>query len=115
MLCCHVLGMMVDAFGVDHILWGTDSIRLGSPQWQNEVLRRLQMPEWLAARFGYEPLTVDVKRQIFGLNAARLYGIDPAAQRNPVPDDYVDELKSLYEEAGAAPSNTQYGWVRAPD
>jgi len=115
-LCCHVLGMMIDAFGADHILWGTDSIWLGSPQWQIEALRRLQMPEWLAARFGYEPLTVDVKRQIFGLNAAGLYGVDPAARRNPVPEDYVDELKTLYEEAGAAvPSNTQYGWVRAPD
>ena len=114
-LCCHLLGMMIDAFGADHILWGTDSIWLGSPQWQIELLRRLQMPEWLATKFGYGPLTTEVKRQIFGLNSARLYGIDPTAGRNPIPDDYIDELKKFHDEAGGSlPSNTQYGWVRAP-
>lgn len=114
LLCSHVLGMIVQAFGADHVLWGTDSIWWGSPQWQIEALRRLEMPEPLAKRFGYAPLTADVKRQIFGLNAARLYGVDPAAKRNPIPGDYVDRLKQLYMQSGElAPSHTQYGWVSA--
>ncbi len=114
MLCAHVLGMVIQAFGADHVLWGTDSIWWGSPQWQIEALRRLEMPEQLSKRFGYAPLTPEVKRQIFGLNAARLYGVDPAAKRNPIPNDYIDRLKQLYRESGtAAPSNTQYGWVSA--
>ncbi len=114
MLCAHVLGMIIQAFGADHVLWGTDSIWWGSPQWQIEALRRLEMPEPLSKRFGYAPLTPEVKRQIFGLNAARLYGVDPAAKRNPIPNDYIDRLKQLYRESGnAAPSNTQYGWVSA--
>jgi len=113
-LCCHMLGMMIEAFGSDHILWGTDSVWWGSPQWQIEALRRLEMPEALAKQFGYKPLTPEVKRQIFGLNAARVYGVDPKARRNPVPGDYVDQLRKLYKQAGnPTPSNTQYGWVAA--
>jgi predicted TIM-barrel fold metal-dependent hydrolase len=111
LLCCHVLGMIIDAFGADHVLWGTDSIWWGTPQWQIEALRRLQMPSQLMKRFKYGPLTPEGKRLIFGLNAARVYGIDPQAMRAPVPDDYIDRLKKLYQQAGPTPSNTQYGWV----
>jgi len=96
------------------VLWGTDSIWWGSPQWQIEALRRLEMTELLMKRFGYAPLTSEVKAKIFGLNAARLYGIDPAAKRNPIPNDYIDLLRKHYKESGTpTPTNTQYGWVRA--
>ena len=110
-LCCHVLGMMISAFGSDHVLWGTDSIWWGTPQWQIEALRRLEMPDSLTKQFGYKPLTPEVKAQIFGLNAARVYRVNPKAKRNPMPLDYIDRLKKLYQQAGAMPSNTQYGWV----
>ncbi|MBV9087238.1 MAG: amidohydrolase family protein [Acidobacteriaceae bacterium] len=114
MLAAHVLGMIIKAFGPDHVLWGTDSIWWGSPQWQIEAMRRLEMPEVLSKRFGYAPLTRDVKAKIFGLNAAKLYNVDPNAKRNPVPGDYVERIRKQYKESGAAlPSNTQYGWVRA--
>ena len=114
MLATHVLGMIIDAFGVDHVLWGTDSIWWGSPQWQIEAFRRLEMPEELTKRFGWKPLTEEVKRGIFGLNAARVYGVDPEAKRNPMPGDYVEKLRRMYKQSGAAmPSNTQYGWLRA--
>lgn len=111
MLCGHVLGMLVQTFGADHVLWGTDSIWWGSPQWQIEAFRRFTMPEPLMKRFGYGPLTPDVKAQILGLNAARVYGVDPAAHRNPVPPDYVSKLRAAYREEGPRPSLTQYGWV----
>jgi len=113
-LAAHVIGMIVDAFGADHVLWGTDSIWWGSPQWQIEAFRRLEMPEDLTKRFGWKPLTDDVKRQIFGLNAARVYGVDPETKRNPMPADYLEKLRKTYKQSGLiAPSNTQYGWVRA--
>lgn len=113
-LAAQVLGMIIDAFGADHVLWGTDSIWWGSPQWQIEAFRRLEMPPDLIERFGWKPLTDDVKRQIFGLNAARVYGLDPAAKRNPMPSDYIERLRKTYKQSGLqAPSNTQYGWVRA--
>jgi len=111
MLCGHVLGMLIQAFGADHVLWGTDSIWWGSPQWQIEALRRFVIPETLMKRFGYRPITPDVKAQILGANAARVYGIDPDAHRNPVPADYISKLKAAYREEGPRPSLTQYGWV----
>jgi len=113
-LAAYVMGMIIDAFGADHVLWGTDSIWWGSPQWQIEAFRRLEMPEGFTKRFGWKPLTNDLKRQIFGLNAARVYGIDPEAKRNPMPTDYIEKLRRMYKRSGiAVPSNTQYGWVHA--
>ena len=111
MLCGHVLGMLIQSLGADHVLWGTDSIWWGSPQWQIEAFRRFTMPEPLMARLGYRPLTPEVKAQILGLNAARLYRIDPGVHRHPVPPDYIAKLKATYLDEGARPSLTQYGWV----
>jgi predicted TIM-barrel fold metal-dependent hydrolase len=110
-LCAYLLGMMIDAFGADHVLWGTDSIWWGSPQWQIEAFRRFQMPEEFQRRFGYKPLTKEVKDQILGLNAARIYGVDVEAKLKAIPRDYVSRLKKKYKAEGARPSNTQYGWV----
>lgn len=114
LLCAHILGMILDAFGEDHVLWGTDAIWWGSPRWQIEAMLRFEMPEGLMKRFGYGPLTMDIKRKILGLNAARVYGVDPDAVRKPMPGDYVDRLRELYRESGLTlPSNTQHGWVVA--
>jgi uncharacterized protein len=99
-LCAYFLGMFIQSLGADHVLWGTDSIWWGSPQWQIEVFRRLEMPESLMTTFGYAPLTPAVKAQILGLNAAAVYGIDPAAMMNPVPNDFVSRLKAAYREDG---------------
>jgi len=72
------------------------------------------MPERLMKRFGWKPLTDDVKRRIFGLNAAHVYRVDPEAKRNPMPSDYLEKLRRMYKQSGALiPSNTQYGWVAA--
>jgi predicted TIM-barrel fold metal-dependent hydrolase len=34
MVCAHLLGQIMHAFGADHVLWGTDSIWYGTPKWQ---------------------------------------------------------------------------------
>ncbi len=103
LLCGRILGMLIQALGADHVLWGTDSIWWGSPRWQIEALRRFQMPEVLMQRMGYAPLTDEVKARIFGLNAAGLFGVDPAAVLNPVPADFVSRMKAAYLEEGPAP------------
>lgn len=113
LLCAYILGAMIQAFGEDHVLWGTDSIWWGSPQWQIEAFRRFEMPQELIDRHGFRPLTAAVKAKILGLNAARIYGIDPKARMNALPDDALTRLRKEYEAAGASPSNTQWGWVRA--
>lgn len=111
LLCAHVLGMIIQAFGEAHVLWGTDSIWWGSPQWQIEAFRRFQIPQELMDRFGYAPLTPKVKEKIFGSNGARVYGVNVKAKMNSIPADFVSKLKEKYRAAGAQPSNTQYGWV----
>jgi hypothetical protein len=111
LLCGHILGMLVKHLGADHVLWGTDSIWWGSPRWQLEAFRRYKMPLSLGERFGYAPLTADVKAKILGLNAATLYGVDPAALVNPVPQDFISRMKSAYLDEGPAPSLMYYGWA----
>ena len=110
-LCAHLLGQVIGAFGVEHVLWGTDSIWYGSPQWQIEAFRRFVIPDRLVERYGYQPLARTVKEKIFGLNAARMFGVDVAAKRHEVPADYVGKLKMAYLGEGGEPSGRFYGWV----
>ena len=112
-VCAHLLGQIIGAFGVDHVLWGTDSIWSGTPQWQIEAFRRFQMPDQLIEQQGYVPLTREVKAQIFGLNAAKLFGVDVAATRKQVPADYVGRMRMSYLEEGPEPSHRLYGWIRS--
>jgi hypothetical protein len=109
--CAHLLGQMIDAFGADHVLWGTDSIWYGTPQWQIEAFRRFEIPAALIEKHGYASLTRPVKEQIFGLNAARLFQVDVNATRNEIPKDYLSRIKMAYLEEGATPSHRWYGWV----
>ena len=111
LICAHLLGQIVGSFGVDHVLWGTDSIWYGTPQWQIEAFRRFQIPEELIDRYQYQPLTRRAKEQIFGLNSARVFGIDVAAIRHEVPKDALGRLRLSYLEEGPEPSRRVYGWV----
>ena len=104
----HLLGKLTSAFGADHVLWGTDSIWYGSPQWQIEALKTFRMPESMMAEFGYPEITSDMKAQIFGLNAARLYDIDVEAVRCVPPEDKLGQIKAQYAHV-ADPSLRTYG------
>ena len=44
LICAHLLGQIIRSFGIDHVLWGTDSIWYGTPQWQIDAFRRFQIP-----------------------------------------------------------------------
>jgi len=111
--CAHLMGQMIAAFGPDHVLWGTDSIWYGTPQWQIEAFRRFQIPDALVEKHGYAPLTRPVKEQIFGLNAAKVFGVDVNAKRNEIPKDYLSQIKMAYLDEGPVRSNRFYGWVAA--
>jgi predicted TIM-barrel fold metal-dependent hydrolase len=111
--CAHLLGQVIETFGADHVLWGTDSIWYGTPQWQIEAFRRFEIPQALIDAHGYKPLTRAVKEQIFGLNAARLFNVDVKAKRNEIPGDYLTRMKMAYLDEGADPSHRFYGWVAA--
>jgi hypothetical protein len=113
-VCLHMLGQMLQTAGADHILWGTDSIWGGSPQSQIVRLRKLKMKEEFIQKYKYPELTDTIKDQILGLNAARLFGIDPKAKRQAIKADTLTHLREEYRQH-PEPSNTQYGWVWVED
>jgi predicted TIM-barrel fold metal-dependent hydrolase len=113
-MCMHMLGQMLQVAGADHILWGTDSIWNGSPQGQIERMRRLKIKPELIDKYHYPQLTDEVKQRILGLNAARLFGIDPKAKRQEIRADKLSQLREEYRRH-PSPSNTQYGWVWVDD
>ena len=114
-----LLGMLIKGLGADKVLWGSDSVWYGSPQWQIEALRRFEIPDDLQRRHGYAPLGEGrgaVKAGILGLNSARLYGFSPAEQTVAhYAGDRLSEYRRRYRAAGAIPSNTAYGFIRPED
>jgi uncharacterized protein len=100
--------------GVDKVLWGTDSVWYGSPQWQIEALRRLEIPEDMQKKHGFAPLgPADgaVKNAIFAGNALRLYAMDPAGVQGEIRDDHIAEMRRQFLAQGIERSNLRYGYV----
>jgi uncharacterized protein len=77
----HLLGKLLKYVGEDNVVWGTDSIWYGSPQAQIESFLQFQISESFQKQYGYPALTMEIKKKILGLNAARAYGIDVDAMR----------------------------------
>ena len=118
--CAALLGTLIKGLGVDHVMWGTDSVWYGSPQWQIEAMRRLEIPEDMQKKYGFAPLgdaNSATKQLIFGGNATRFYQIRLKATDNTrMPSFSADRLAALkneYELAAKEPSNLRYGYVRA--
>ncbi|MBL8173883.1 MAG: amidohydrolase family protein [Bryobacterales bacterium] len=114
-LCMHGMGKNIKHYGSDHVVWGTDCLWWGSPQWAIDAFKRFQISDEMCAKFGYKKITKEDKARIFGLNAAKLYGVDLKKKRNALPADALDKLKMAYLDGGAAPSLEASGWVRADD
>ena len=89
----HALGKLLKYLGPDRILWGTDSYNNGGPQPQIAAFRAFQIPQSMQDMYGYPALTAEVKRKIFGLNGAAVYGIDPAVVRPKISQDQIDAIK----------------------
>jgi hypothetical protein len=87
----HVLGKLLSRLGEDRVLWGTDSV------WSGEFQRR----------YGYPALTDTVKAKVLGLNAARLWGLDPHATRCTLAADTLSRNRPLSRalaDAGELPA-----------
>jgi uncharacterized protein len=107
------MGMLIKGLGADHILWGTDAVWTGAPQWQIEGLRRLEIPEEMQKRYAFKPLGPadgPIKNAIFAENTARLYNFDRHA-RLAAPDRFA-AIKANYAKNGPGRSNLRYGYVR---
>ncbi|HEU5197093.1 MAG TPA: amidohydrolase family protein [Methylomirabilota bacterium] len=106
-----MMGQLIRGLGADHVVWGSDAIWTGSPQWQIEALRRLEIPEDLQKSHNLKPLGAadgPVKTAIFGENNARLYKYD---KRQALATDRIAALKQEYEEHGGQRSNLRYGYI----
>jgi hypothetical protein len=104
----HVLGKLLVHLGPDRILWGTDAIWYGSPQDQIQAFRAFQISPEFQERFGYPALSDEIKRKIFGLNAARVYGVDVAEIRRAQAFDPVSQAQNEYQN-NPDPSFRAYG------
>ena len=139
-VAAHILGQLLKFLGEDRVVFGSDSVWYGSPQWQIEALWRFEIPRDMREKYGYPELTETAKRKILGLNSARLYELQststvrPGGDYRPVPTDYParipDELKTLMESPGSRadnfsrmkaeylaqgqePRHTRFGWIRS--
>ena len=104
-VCAHMLGQLLKYMGPERVLFGSDSLWYGAPQWQIEAFWRFQIPQDMAKKYGYPSLNEKVKRQILGLNSARLYNLPTrAASYRPLPADYEaripDSLKATLNYEG---------------
>jgi hypothetical protein len=137
-VAAHIMGQLMKYLGPDRIVFGSDSVWYGSPQWQIDAFWRFQIPEEMRARYGYPEITPADKRKILGLNSAKLYGITATAASDlpsyrPVPADFetriperlktllefpgytadnMSRFKQRYAEVGALPEHRRYGWLR---
>jgi uncharacterized protein len=99
-----LIGNLLEGFGPDHILWGTDTPVIGPPRWQIEAFQTFTIPDALVEQRGYPQLTSEVKDKIFGRNAARLFGIDIAEARLAVERDLLYKLRDDRRPVGAGPA-----------
>ena len=114
-LAMHGIGKNIKHYGSDHVVWGTDCLWWGSPQWVIDAFKRFQISDEMCEKFGYRKLTRKDKANILGLNAAKLYGINLKERRKGLPKDALSRVKTAYLEQGGRRSNAAYGWVRADD
>ena len=112
-MAMHLMGKNIARYGVEKVLWGTDCLWWGSPQWCIDAFKRFQISDELCEKFGYAKLTKQDKAKIFGWNAAALYGVDPAAARKAVASDALAGIKAAYRAENLQPDNAAHGWVRA--
>ncbi len=73
----RIIGEALRWVGPDKIIWGTDyagfSVQMGVAV---KGLREFQIPEDMQKDYGYPAITEEDRRKIFGLNLAKLMGID---------------------------------------
>jgi hypothetical protein len=104
----HLLGKLFKHVGEDNVLWGTDSIWYGSPQDQIQAFRAFQISEALRDAHGYPEITPKLRRKVFGLNAAKPYGLDARKLASEAAADAVARSRSEYAER-PNPSFATYG------
>ena len=92
----HIVGKLVKHIGESNVLYGSDCIWYGSPQDQIQAFRTFQISDEVQEKYGYPKLTPRLRAQIFGLNAARPYGIDVGELLKRARSDAVERRRAEY-------------------
>jgi predicted TIM-barrel fold metal-dependent hydrolase len=100
-VAAHTVGKLLKRVGVGRVLWGTDAVWYGSPQAQIAAFRAFGISTEFQDRFGYPALTDSVKAKVFGLNAAKLFGIDATATRCALESDPLANAQQSAVHLGA--------------
>jgi predicted TIM-barrel fold metal-dependent hydrolase len=116
--CAAFIGQLVNLMGPERVVWGTDSVWYGSPQWQIEAMRRLEIPDDMMKKQGWKIKLGDgrgsVKNKIFGENSAKLYRLNAqkiAADAKAFDHDMIAQMKAEYLAMGGERSNAAYGYI----
>ena len=135
----HIIGQLLQNMGSHRIVFGSDSLWYGSPQWQYEAFWRFQIPEQLQEKWDYPEIKEADKRRIIGLNSARLYHVSSTIPKKfgaitqdwasklpadlsslktllefPHASDNISKMRQRYLAEGASPDHKRYGWIRTP-
>ena len=82
----------------NNVLYGSDCIWYGSPQDQIQAFCTFQISEELQEKHQYPRMTSKLRAQIFGLNAARPYGIDVDEVIQRARRDDIERRRAVYRE-----------------
>ena len=112
-VAAYMLGYMIKGMGADHVVWGTDSLWTGAPQWQIEALRRMEIPDDIQKKYGLAPMGAgqrageerDPRRQ--QRPPLRLHAEDAAS----LATDKLAYYKCIYEKHGSERTNLAYGYI----
>jgi predicted TIM-barrel fold metal-dependent hydrolase len=83
----EMLAEMLYWLGPDRILFGSD-YALWHPKWIIEEFLRFELPKDIESEYKVD-LSLETKKKILGLNAARLYDIDIEAQKKKLARDEI--------------------------
>ncbi len=95
-MAAHIVGKLVKHIGEQNVLYGSDCIWYGSPQDQIQAFRSFQISEAFQERYGYPRMTDTLRAQIFGLNAAKPYGIEVEEVLQRARNDHVEHERTAY-------------------
>jgi uncharacterized protein len=98
MVAQHYVGKMLKYIGVDRLVWGSECLWYGCPQNQIEAMKVFRISDEFQERYGYPEFTDQIKRQVFGLNGAKLYRVDPDACRFKVDRGLLAQRKLMLDD-----------------
>lgn len=104
----HMIGKLLKHFGDERICWGTDSLFYGSPQDQIQAFRTFSITDEFREKYRYPQLTDRARRNIFGLNGARAYGLKVSEIKKTQADDPLKNVRRASRER-PNPSFRTYG------